>query len=319
MRDWLQIFRLWERGEPPLTLSTLVRAEGSSFRPLGARVLVDAEGSIAGTITAGCVERWLPDLARRVLVTGVPTLTSVDTGRLFGCGRTIEVFTERLDGDEPLGVVQRAWRERRAVTLDTVWQPDRPTNERRTRTRAHADDGEGLVLTVQPPIRLWVFGTHHDNAPVLEMARTLGWDYRVFADLPDSDLAASGDARTAVLVKYHHFGRDLAALAELVASPVGYLGLMGSTARGRRLLSGLSESQPEVAHLLRRVCMPAGLKLGGECAAEYALELVAQVQGALATARVDACPTVPPLLGGDGPWLDGGGIAPQPCEPVSAG
>ena len=288
MRDWHHILHLWEHGQRPFALSTLVRADGSSFRPLGARVLMDAAGRMAGTITAGCMEHWLPDLAARTLTTGLPTLTSVDTGRLFGCGRTIEVFTERLDGDDPLGTIQRNWRERRASILETIWDPDRAACERRTRVLTRPYDGEGLIVTVQPSIRLWVFGSHADGEPVLEMARTLGWDCRVFADLPNPELAASGDARTAVLVKFHHFGRDLAALAELVASPVGYVGLMGSTVRGRRLLSGLSEARPALAHLIARVCMPAGLELGGESAAEYALELVAQIQGTLAKARVDA-------------------------------
>ena len=95
--------------------------------PGGLRSALQTRGSWwtrrAGSLARSPPVAWsvgLPDLAARVLATGVPTLTSVDTGRLFECGRTIDVFTERLDDDEPLAAIQRGWRERKAVTLDTL-------------------------------------------------------------------------------------------------------------------------------------------------------------------------------------------------------
>ena len=55
MKERQQIVRLWEQGGAAV-LITLVRAEGSSYRRPGARVLLGANGEYAGTISGGCLE-----------------------------------------------------------------------------------------------------------------------------------------------------------------------------------------------------------------------------------------------------------------------
>ena len=55
MMERRQIVRLWQQGSAAV-LVTLVRAEGSSYRQPGARLLVATGGEYAGTISGGCLE-----------------------------------------------------------------------------------------------------------------------------------------------------------------------------------------------------------------------------------------------------------------------
>src|ERR1700722_2928858 len=55
MMERRQIVRLWKQGTASV-LVTLVRAEGSSYRRPGARLLLSAHGDYAGTISGGCLE-----------------------------------------------------------------------------------------------------------------------------------------------------------------------------------------------------------------------------------------------------------------------
>src|SRR5258705_3601372 len=55
MMECRQIVRQWQQGGAT-ALVTLVRAEGSSYRRPGARLLLGIRGEYAGTISGGCLE-----------------------------------------------------------------------------------------------------------------------------------------------------------------------------------------------------------------------------------------------------------------------
>ena len=88
MKDIYDILREWrKRGAENLALATLVRAEGSSYRRAGARMLISEDGTTVGSLSAGCIEDEVATSAREVLQTGKPVLMSFDTRRRFGCAR----------------------------------------------------------------------------------------------------------------------------------------------------------------------------------------------------------------------------------------
>src|SRR2546422_10951590 len=95
MKEIRDIIREWERrlGQP-LALATLVRAQGSSYRRPGARMLICSDGTTAGSLSGGCLEEEVVRRAFDVLRTGVPSLLSFDTRLRFGCNGTIEIFVE---------------------------------------------------------------------------------------------------------------------------------------------------------------------------------------------------------------------------------
>lgn len=120
------------RGEP-LAHVAILHQDGSTPRTAGARMLVFADGSIAGTIGGGQVEALAMDMARASLSTGRAVRASFDLtgGRDQGmdmiCGGRLEALIEPLvDSAKLLPVLRAAHacrQERRPFTLLTVLNP----------------------------------------------------------------------------------------------------------------------------------------------------------------------------------------------------
>lgn len=89
---------------PPRALATIVRTRGSTPRKEGARMVVSAEGVLAGTVGGGCGEGEVLEVAARVLEDGVSRTVQVDLTEDFlslspaVCGGTMEVWVERVEG-----------------------------------------------------------------------------------------------------------------------------------------------------------------------------------------------------------------------------
>jgi len=62
-----------------LALATLVRVQGSSYRRVGARLLVNADGQWLGSISGGCLESDVIARAQEVLADGEAQLAVYDT------------------------------------------------------------------------------------------------------------------------------------------------------------------------------------------------------------------------------------------------
>jgi xanthine/CO dehydrogenase XdhC/CoxF family maturation factor len=81
-------------------LATIVATKGSTPRKVGARMLVDPERGLIGTVGGGCGEAEVIESAQRVLTSGVPERVRVDlTDDLLSwspavCGGVMDVFVE---------------------------------------------------------------------------------------------------------------------------------------------------------------------------------------------------------------------------------
>jgi xanthine/CO dehydrogenase XdhC/CoxF family maturation factor len=76
----------------------------------------------------------------------------------------------------------------------------------------------------------------------------------------------------------HHYAKDLESLRLLLPSPAGYLGLMGSRARGAKLLAELAAEGLRPNH---RLHTPVGLDLGAVDPETIALSILAEIQAFL--------------------------------------
>ncbi len=140
-----------------------------------------------------------------------------------------------------------------------------------------------------------IVGGGHDVSPVVDLA--LNVDFRVTvatfrgADrakerFPDADRVLSTsprsltddvpfDANTYVVVMSHNFIDDRLALAELLATDVPYIGLMGPKERFEEMLDAFEE-EGEALDNLDRVYTPVGLDLGGGAPYQVAHSIVAE-------------------------------------------
>jgi xanthine dehydrogenase accessory factor len=128
VRDILDdITKWWESGSP-FGLATLVRTYRSAPREAGAALAVSPDGEVVGSISGGCVEGAVYELASEVIETGVPVLetygVSDDDAFAVGltCGGILDVFVERVDKERfaELGEVAAAVRRGDPVAVATV-------------------------------------------------------------------------------------------------------------------------------------------------------------------------------------------------------
>ena len=103
MMERRQIVRLWQQGGAAV-LVTLVRAEGSSYRRPGARLLLGGRGEYAGTISGGCLEtevlRKATWLVREGAVVERYSTMFDDTAEVpfgLGCGGVVDLLLEPVD------------------------------------------------------------------------------------------------------------------------------------------------------------------------------------------------------------------------------
>ena len=102
MKDLLATLDTWQAEGRQVAVATVVKIEGTAPRPLGAKMIGDADGNMAGSVSGGCVEGAVLDQALETLRSGEPKLLRFgiademawDVG--LACGGTIEVFVEPL-------------------------------------------------------------------------------------------------------------------------------------------------------------------------------------------------------------------------------
>jgi len=153
-----------------------------------------------------------------------------------------------------------------------------------------------------PRIRVCVCGAGPDAAPLVAMAKWLGWEVSLIDHRPavlsperwpevkctlvrsTEDLIAavrSLDCDAAVIMN-HHYERDLHCLGAWLASDVPFIGMMGPRRRSAQMLATLAGSEASLERVERRVHAPVGLDLGGETAEEIALSIVAEIRATVA-------------------------------------
>jgi xanthine dehydrogenase accessory factor len=110
MREVIAEIEAWQKEGKSIAIATNVKMNGSSLRPLGAKMAMADGHRIAGSVTGGCIEGAVYEEAMSVLKSGQPKLlhygvTSDQSPWEIGlsCGTSLNVFVETLDSP--------AWRE----------------------------------------------------------------------------------------------------------------------------------------------------------------------------------------------------------------
>ena len=314
MRERREVVRLWHDSESAV-LATLVGVEGSSYRRVGARLLIADDGRYAGAISGGCLEAELIRKARWTVRNGATVQRfstqfddTADIPYGLGCGGTVDVLLEP-SGTSEFRAMMQALEASLAGSAQVVrtWLPRDGSSLRRSVKGYAVDEREHALLATSndksfieelllPPQRIVLCGAGDDARPIAAIAAVMGWDVvvadgraqwaraerfpeaqrvTVVAEPVQFDLRAAD----AVVVMTHSYEQDREWL--MAALPVGvrYLGLLGSRHRSALLVS-------EVAAMLRwpveRVCeqvfAPVGLDLGGDGAEAIALAIVAEIQ-----------------------------------------
>jgi xanthine dehydrogenase accessory factor len=255
-----ELERWRERGDEQAVVATLIAARGSAPRPIGSRLAISERGELAGSVSGGCVESEVAELARAVLADGEQRQVTygISDEQAFSvglpCGGEIDVLLERAGLDD----------------LDRF-----------------RDDS---------PYRLVVFGAVDLAEALCKAANELGWvtivaDPRgrfatreripsadeLLVEWPEEVLArVKPDRSTAVVVLAHEDRFDIPALVRALRSNAFYVGALGARRnqerrRARLLEEGLSEDE------IDRIAGPTGLDVGAETPAETAVSILAEI------------------------------------------
>ena len=203
----LQELCAWHATGRAVALATVISTWGSSPRPVGAKLAVDAAGETLGSVSAGCVEGAVIESALEVISSGVPRRLEfgVSDDEAWGvglaCGGTIVLFVERVDDTQAFRQLLGHTASGRAVAMITDL-----ASGRRSIVGAHENSGELdlpaatlatvraaiavgrsgaladsalFVDVVAPPLRLLLIGAVHVAQALAPMARLAGYDVTV--------------------------------------------------------------------------------------------------------------------------------------------
>ncbi|MBV9759741.1 MAG: XdhC family protein [Acidobacteriaceae bacterium] len=308
MKEIQEILELWgavRRTGDSAVLATVVETSGSSYRLPGARLLLTRTGQRAGMVSGGCLEDDLVKKAWWWTEAGA-LLRRYDTTREgeiasefgLGCNGIIHVLLERVGPADCriLDLLREVRETRRSITVSHILAPDRIGE--RLIGQAAPPEVKAFVEELTPPVHLLLFGAGDDAAPMLGLAKYLGWRVTVFdgrahyarrdkflqadnvivAPVAEAAAAVSTDAWTVAVLMTHSYRQDLDALGELSKKPLRYLGILGPRKRSSQLLldAGL---EPE--RLLPALHSPMGLDIGADGPQQVALAAIAEIQATL--------------------------------------
>ena len=253
MREILEAFLEELRQGRRAALATIVRATGSTPRTVGARMLVPASGPPQGTIGGGAFEAMVAADAREAL------------GR-DDASPVVKRYAFTEQGEDALGM-------------------------------ACGGTAEVLIEVASAGPRLVVFGAGHVGLALVRLAATVGFTCELVDDRPEAIEAAKGkvpgraylcdpgyaggvppldpSCYVAVVTRCHR--TDRLALSRVLASPVRYLGLIGSRRKRTVIFEQLHAEDGVPLEALERVRCPIGLPLGGDTPEEIAVSIVAEL------------------------------------------
>lgn len=236
------------RGESAALL-TVVRVNGAAPCGPGTKLLVRADGSLAGTLGGASTDARAREDGMRAIASGQATMLTYhldpEIGESVGsCGATLEIFAEPLHPEPRLlmagsGYVAQAL-ARLAVPLG--WRVTLLDDRSEFVRDAHLPDGVATAV----------------------------------GDLAELIAAHNPDPMTAIVIVTRGHRADREALVAALATQAGYIGMIGSPSKVRQIFRALLKDHHE-PEALRRVHAPIGLDLHAETPDEIALSIAAEL------------------------------------------
>ncbi|MBI9049783.1 MAG: XdhC family protein [Anaerolineaceae bacterium] len=108
MRELLSDIENWTRQGKKIVLATVIDANHSAPRGIGAKMAISSDGEMSGSVSAGCVEGAVVEEALQVIRSGIPKRLHYgiadeqawDVG--LTCGGNIDVYVELMCSNEAL-------------------------------------------------------------------------------------------------------------------------------------------------------------------------------------------------------------------------
>ncbi|MEP6505772.1 MAG: XdhC family protein, partial [Betaproteobacteria bacterium] len=298
----LRDLRDWRRAGQRALLVTVVRAWGSSPRPVGSILALAASGRLTGSVSGGCIE---DDLVHRYQETWraqgskpqamPPTFltygVTADEAHRFGlpCGGTLELLVEHDPDPAELDALLDTLATGRLVRRSVRLADGRATHEETQQPEQLHADGVRVDNTFGPSYRMLLIGAGQLTEYLATMALFSGFEVTVcepredvragwrvagatvVGDMPDDAVTAFGpDKRSVVIALSHDPKLDDLALLEALKSEAFYVGAIGSRRNNDARRQRLEEHFDITAQELSRLRGPVGVYIGSKTPPEIA-------------------------------------------------
>lgn len=196
--------------QAPWVLSSLIEKQGSSYRSVGALMLVGPEGQSLGGLSGGCLERDIVQQAYQVSMDKKPRVSIYDTRdpddnylmHQTGCQGKVHILFTPIDVvfHQQLCEIYAQLQQGREQYLALSTQADttrfslvlkgsevdtaEPINkEDNLKASYQSIRGERYsVIRIEPAKSLWVIGGGYDAEPLVRIAKNIGWHVTVWDD-----------------------------------------------------------------------------------------------------------------------------------------
>ena len=277
-----------------MALATVIETWKSAPCPVGTHMLVHEDGRFVGSVSGGCVEGDILQVAADVIAQnsfavrryGVADGSAWEVG--LPCGGDIVVLVQNVSSDFFPGKLFGSIIGAAAAGETLLIGTDLETGKSSIVDR---DNSDVFVNRYLPPRRLIIVGAVEIAAALSDISRSMGVEVTlvdprarflteerfpgVIRDdrWPDEAIAAvKPDHRTAIVTLSHDPKIDDPALAAALASPAAYIGALGSKASHKKRLERLAAAGIG-ADQLARIEGPAGVAINAISAAEIALSI----------------------------------------------
>lgn len=101
--DELQTALAWLDEGRTVARAAVVSTWGSSPRPTGSQMVVDADGNMVGSVSGGCIEGAVVDAAKQTMKDGKPQMLEFGVSDEqawevgLACGGTVHVYVEKVE------------------------------------------------------------------------------------------------------------------------------------------------------------------------------------------------------------------------------
>ena len=287
-------------------LCTIVRAVGSSPRPVGSLLACTAQGEQVGSLSGGCVEE---DLLQRVrageLALAQPQIieygvTPEENERLgLPCGGRLEVLIESFQPNsakrEEFAQLVGAMTQRRCVLRYLDLETGVSRLEPVAAFAPLVLDEQQVVQCFGPRMRILLVGAGQLAQSLSELALAMDYEVQVtdprarmleqwagpavtlLGGMPDDVIREQAMDSYSVIITLTHDPRiDDMALMEALTTQAWYVGALGSRRTTEKRLQRLRELELEEAQIAR-LHAPVGLDIGSKTPLEIAVAIMAQI------------------------------------------
>lgn len=316
---FFKILDVWHqaRDQQQWVLATIVDTQGSSYRKIGAQMMINDLGQYYGLLSGGCLESDIMLQARRCWLTNKNKIVQYDMREEedlawklgIGCGGLVKILLQPVHQDNQyLGLdrvfdalkVDQFCLYRQRVDENTPCNHWSVHLSRRDEAVSIEAENQQIYLQQQiaPPYHLAIFGAGVDARPVVAIAAALGWQIslidpritharanyfpgvtRIVKTSPESLSQADWLVTTdAAILMNHSLDLDAKALTLIADKPIRYLGVLGPIHRTDRVFALAGMARSELKVPLAN---PVGLRLGGELPESIALSMIAEIHAFL--------------------------------------